>query len=153
MSWIATRICVRFVDVNVLVYAHRPEVPHHDRYRSWLEETRRADEPLGLASVVLSGFIRVVTHPRVFREPTPLDVAFSFSDALRTGANVLAADPGPRHWAIFERLCRTGEARGNLVPDAYVAAIAMERGATLCSADRGFARFPELSWIHPLDAL
>lgn len=141
---------MRFVDVNVLVYAHRRDTPDHEAYRDWLEAARHADEPLGLASVVLSGFVRVVTHPRIFLSPTPLDRALRFVEALRSGANVLSAEPGDRHWPIFARLCRDGDARGNLVPDAHLAAIAVEHGATLFSADRSFARFESLRWRHPL---
>ncbi len=141
---------MRCVDVNVLVYAHRPEAPDHDRYRAWLDGAREADEPLGVSSLVLSGFVRIVTHSRVFKEPTPLDTALDFTEALRTTPNALAVEPGPRHWEIFTRLCRLADVRGNLVPDAYLAALAIERGATFYSADRGFARFRDLRLRHPL---
>lgn len=143
---------MRCVDVNVLLYAHRRDTPEHEGYRDWLEEARRGDEPLAFPSVVLAGFVRVVTHPRIFREPTPLDEALGFVEALRSGSNVLSAEPGGRHWSIFARLCRDGDARGNLVPDAHLAAIALEHGATLFSADRGLARFEGLRWRHPLSA-
>jgi toxin-antitoxin system PIN domain toxin len=142
---------MRCVDVNVLVYAHRPEAPDHDRYRAWLDEARSADEPLGVSPLVLSGFLRVVTHPRVFQEPTPLAVALAATEALRAGPNALAVEPGPRHWEIFTDLCRRADARGNLVPDAYLAALAIEHGGVWYSADRGFARFAGLRWRHPLD--
>lgn len=143
---------MRCIDVNVLVYAHRSESPDHDRYRSWLDDARRSDEPLGISALVLSGFIRIVTHPRVFRDPTPIERALEFTAALRAAPNALAVAPGPRHWDIFVRLCRSSDARGNLVPDAYLAAMTIERGATWWSVDRGFARFPELRWHHPLEA-
>lgn len=110
-----------------------------------------SDQPLGISALVLSGFLRVVTHPRVFRDPTPLEDAVSFATAVRSAPNALEVAPGPRHWDIFLRLCRSADARGNLVPDAYLAAMAIERGATWFSADRGFARFPELRWRHPLE--
>jgi toxin-antitoxin system PIN domain toxin len=142
---------MRCVDVNVLVYAHRPEAPEHARYRAWLDEARKADEPLGLSSVVLSGFLRIVTHPRVFRDPSPLDAAVAFTQALRAAPSALAVEPGQRHWDIFLRLCHAADARGNLVPDTYLAALAIERGATWYSADRGFGRFPDLRWRHPLE--
>lgn len=143
---------MRCVDVNVLVYAHRPESPHHDRFRQWLDDAMGADEPLGLMSLVVSGFVRVVTHPRVFRDRTPLGVALDFADTLRAAPNALAVEPGQRHWPIFTKLCHTVEARGNAVPDAYVAAMAIERGATWYSADRGFSRFADLRWRHPLES-
>ena len=142
---------MRCVDVNVLVYAHRADADRHVEYRSWLEEARTAYEPLGISSVVLSGFVRVVTHPKVFREPTSLDVALAFAGARRGSPAAIAVEPGTRHWSIFEELCRLVEARGNDVPDTYLAAIAIEHGATWYTADRSFARYPMLRWRHPLD--
>jgi uncharacterized protein len=143
---------MRCVDVNVLVYAHRREAPEHDRFRSWLDDARRQPEPLGLASLVLSGFLRVVTHPRVFREPTPMREAMAFVSTVRSAPNVVDVRPGRRHWEIFAGLCQDADVRGNGVADAYLAALAIEHGATWFSADRGFARFPDLRWRHPLDA-
>jgi toxin-antitoxin system PIN domain toxin len=142
---------VRCVDVNVLVNAHRQEAAHHERYRDWLEDARRASEPLGFAPIVLSGFLRVVTHPRVFKEPTPLTTALAFVDALRTSPAAIGVVPGPRHWPIFVELCAAVDAVGNAIPDAFLAALAIEHGATWVTADRGFARFPGLRWEHPLD--
>lgn len=142
---------MRCVDVNVLVYAHRPESPDHARYRDWLNHARRADEPLGVSSLVLSGFLRIVTHPRIFRDPTPLTDAMNFVESMHTAPNALWVQPGHRHWQIFTRLCRATDTRGNLVPDAYLAALAIEQGATWYSADRNFARFPELRWRHPIE--
>ena len=103
---------MRCVDVNVLVYAHRPESPDHDRYRAWLEQARHSHEPLALSSSVLSGFVRVVTHHRVFREPTPLAVALDFVQGLQSSPNVVPVSPGARHWDIFVQLCRQSGARG-----------------------------------------
>lgn len=142
---------MRCVDVNILVYAHRPESPDHARYRDWLDDARRADEPLGISTLVLSGFLRIVTHPRIFRDPTPLAGAVDFVELLRTAPNALQVQPGSRHWQIFTRLCQVADARGNLMPDAYLAALAIEQGATWYSADHNFARFPELRWRHPLE--
>lgn len=142
---------MRCVDVNVLVNAHREEAAHHERYRDWLEEARRASEPLGLAPIVLSGFLRVVTHARIFKEPTPLERALTFVEALRASPASLSVIPGDRHWEIFTELCERVGAVGNTIPDAFLAALAIEHGATWVSADRGFARFPGLRWQHPLD--
>ena len=141
---------MRCVDVNVLVYAHRPESPDHGGYREWLEEARRGVEPLGIPAIVLSGFLRVVTHPRIFKQPTPLDVALEFLEAVRGSPATVPVLPGDRHWQIFTDLCRQLDAKGNTVPDAFLAAIAIEQGASWVSADRGFAGFPGLHWIHPL---
>jgi uncharacterized protein len=139
------------VDVNVLVYAHRADVAEHAVYRSWLEAARSGREPIGVSPVVLSGFLRVVTHARVFQDPTPLGTAVAFASAVRSSPNTLELSPGVRHWDIFAQLCREADARGNLVPDAYLAALAIEAGATWCTADRSFARFPGLKLRHPIE--
>lgn len=139
------------IDVNVLVYAHRREAERHDEYRGWLDAARKGAEPVGVSDLVLSGFIRVVTHPRVFVEPTPLATALAFAEVLRTAPAAVKVSPGPRHWELFRALCQNTGARGNAIPDAYLAALAIELGATWISADRGFSRFSDLRWRHPLD--
>lgn len=137
------------IDVNVLVYAHRRESRDHDRYREWLESLASSDLAYGLADLVLSGFLRVVTHPRIFREPTPLDTAFAFVGELRDRPNAVLVTPGDRHWEIFVRLCQDVDARGNLVADAYLAALAIEAGSEWITTDRDYARFQGLRWRHP----
>jgi len=112
--------------------------------------TIASDEPFGLADLVLGGFVRVATHPRVFDPPAPTERALAFADALRSQPNVVAVTPGPRHWEIFERLCLAAGAKGNLVPDAYLAALAIESGSEWITTDRDFSRFPGLRWRHPL---
>lgn len=139
------------VDVNVLVYAHRPESPDHDAVRAWLEAASGGLEPVGLIPIVASGFLRIVTNPRIFKEPTPIAKALEFVDELRSRPNVKPVLPGARHWSTFDRLCRESGAAGNTIPDAFLAAIAIEQNATWVSADRGFARFKSLRWRHPLD--
>lgn len=140
-------------DVNVLVYAHRRDAPRHEEYRGWLEEAVAGPGPFGLSNLVLSGFLRVVTHPRVFADPTPLSDAVAFARALRDRENRVAAEPGPRHWGIFVDLCRQARARGNLVPDAYLAAIAIESGMEWVTTDGDFQRFPGLKKRHPLEGV
>lgn len=137
-------------DVNVLVYAAREDAPRHAEYRRWLTDVLGSLRPLALPDVVLSGFLRVVTHPRVFASPTPIARAIEFLDVLRSHPSALLVQAGERHWPIFTELCRSAEAKGNLVPDAYLAALAVEHGAELVSSDRDFARFPGLRWRHPL---
>lgn len=138
-------------DVNVLVGAFRSDAPHHDRLRTWLEDAVAAPEDLGLTDAVLAGTVRVLTHPRVFARPTALDVALAQVAALRGADGVVRAAPGPRHWDLVDRLCRAGDARGNLVPDAGHAAVAIEHGALWVTLDRDVARFPGLRWASPLD--
>ena len=138
-------------DVNVLVYAHRADATGHARYREWVEGVLTAEPAFGLADLVLSGFVRVVTHPRVFHEPTPLDTALEFVEALRNHPHCILVAPGPQHWEIFARLCRAAGTRGNLVPDAFLAALAIESGAEWVTTDRDYARFAGLRFRHPFD--
>lgn len=138
-------------DVNVLVNAHRREAAAHEAFRAWLVDAANGHEPLGLSDVVLAGFVRIVTHPRVFAEPTSTALAFEFVSALFACPASVRIEPGDRHWDLFGDLCRRVEAKGNAVPDAYLAALAIEQGAEWITADRGFARFPGLRWRHPLD--
>lgn len=137
-------------DVNVFIYSHRPESPQADEHREWLSRALVADEPFGVSDAVLSSFIRIVTHHRVYREPTPTDVALRFAEAVRSARSAVPVRPGPRHWDVFARLSREVGARGNVVPDAYLAALAIEAGATWITTDYGFARFPGLRWRTPL---
>lgn len=129
-----------------------PSVPMHAAYREWLEAAVDADEAFGVSELVLSGFVRVVTHPRVFSPPEPVASALAFADALRGAPNAVPVAPGTRHWSIFERLCRDADVRGNLVADAYLAALAIESGSEWITTDRDYARFAGLRWRHPLAA-
>ncbi len=138
------------LDVNVLVYAHRTDAPNHDRFRNWLESNVNSDVAYGVADIVLSGFVRVVTHPRVFQQPTPLETALTFVADVRDRLNCVVVHPSERHWEIFTRLCRETDARGNMVADAYLAALAIESGSEWTTTDRDYARFPGLRWRHPL---
>ena len=131
-------------DVNVLVYAHRADSSTHGPARHLLEGELRAGRPVGLADAVLIGFLRVVTHPRIPRTPTPLGAALAVVDALVTAPSATLLRPRVDHWPLLKALCRDADARGNLVPDAHLAALAISSGAELVSADRGFARFPGL---------
>src|SRR3989304_5547577 len=115
-------------DVNVLVSAHRADAPGHAAYRKWLEELINGDQAYGFSDLVLSGFLRVATHPRVFDPPSDLASALAFPEAIRGQPHAVPVAPGPRHWDIFRGLCEAASVRGNLVPDAYLAALAIESG-------------------------
>ena len=115
-------------DVNVLVYAHREDAVDHARYRQWLEETIQSGQPYAISDHVLSGFLRVVTHPRVFTTPSPIRLALDFARQVREQANCQVIAPGSRHWQIFTGLCQSISATGNLVPDVWFAALAIESG-------------------------
>jgi len=138
------------VDVNVLVYAHRADLAEHEAYRPWWESVANGDEPVGVPDLVLSGFLRLVTNRRIFVEPTPPELAWEQVEAMTSAPAVLRVTPGERHWDLFSSLTQEVDARGNDVPDAYLAAYAVENNATWVSADRGFARFERLRWRHPL---
>jgi len=139
-------------DVNILVYAHREDAPRHREYLNWVNRVLNSDAAFGVSDLVLSGFLRVVTHPRVFRDPTPLDRALTFAVSIRDHPNAVTLAPGERHWDIFQRLCHEANVKGNLIPDAYLAALAIETGVEWITADRDYARFPGLRWRHPLNA-
>lgn len=140
---------MRIPDVNVLIGAYRQDDPRHEHLRAWLREALSSAEGFGLTPAVATGFVRIVTHPRVFVTPTPLDIALDQVEQLRAFPGTSWLQPGPQHWQIFSRLCREADARGNRVADAAHAAIAIEHGATWITLDRDFARFPGLRWSAP----
>jgi len=113
-------------------------------------ESLRSETIVGYSDLVLSGVVRVLTHPQIFAEPTQLDEALEYANALREHPSCIPVFPGKQHWQIFTRLCKASGAKGNLVSDAYFAALAIESGAEWITADRDYARFPGLKWRHPL---
>ena len=138
------------LDVNVLVYAYRADTPNHEVYRQWLEAVINSEQAYGMSDLVLSGFLRIVTHPRIFAPPSSIREAMQFVTAVRQQPNCVNIIPGSRHWQIFQSLCREPGIKGNLVPDAYLAALAIESGSEWITTDGDFARFPNLKWQHPL---
>jgi uncharacterized protein len=138
-------------DVNVLIAGFRADHDHHGRARLFLEGARSATDVLGLSDVVLFGVVRLATNPRVFVRPDTVDSVMEYLDVLLEPPGHLVR-AGATHWARFAGLCRHLQLRGNLVPDAYLAALAFEQGAELVTFDRGFGRYPGLSWRCLLDA-
>lgn len=136
-------------DVNVLVHAFRTDSSDHARCRDWLGRLVEGDSQFGMAPQALAALVRLTTNPRIFREPTPPHVALRFCDALLAHPNCTRVQPGARHWEIFCRLCHEANARGNLVSDAWFAALAIEWGCEWVTLDRDFARFPGLRWSMP----
>jgi uncharacterized protein len=136
-------------DVNVLLYAMRVDSPHHGSYGPWLEDALQGDETLGVSELVLSSAIRLATNHRVFWRPSAVDEVLTFCEAVLTAPAATPVRPGERHWSIFTRLLRDAGVRANGVPDAYLAALAIENGATWASRDRGFARFAGLKLLDP----
>lgn len=104
----------------------------------------------GYSDLVLSSFLRVVTQPRIFSRPTDLKSASAFTEIIRSQPNAVPIAPGPRHWGIFSELCQKAGAKGNLIPDAFLAAFAIESGSEWITTNRDYSRFPGLKWRHPL---
>lgn len=137
-------------DVNVLVSAFRTDAPQHDLCRDWLEQALSSDELLAISELVLSGVLRVLTHPKVFNPPTPLNKAVSFARSLLTHPRVAALRPGSGHWRILAQLCEVSYATGNRIPDAFHAALAIEHGCEWITLDRGFSAYPGLRFQNLL---
>jgi uncharacterized protein len=143
---------MRLVDTNVLIYAHRRDAPRHEEYRAWIQAMLDGPEPYAVSDFALIGLVRVVTNRQIYRDaPATIDEALTFADEIRNQPHAQLVSPGPRFWSIFTRLCRQVDARAKLVPDAYLAALAIEHGCELISEDKDFRRFPGLRFRHPLN--
>lgn len=137
------------VDANLLVYAHVISLPQHQAARVWLDGHLNGPTPVGLPWPTLLGFVRLVSNPRIFEQPESIPDAWSQVEEWLACPVVWIPQPSERHRGILSLLLRT-IARSNLVPDAHLAALAIEHGLTLCSTDHDFARFPNLRWDDPL---
>lgn len=140
------------VDVNILLSANRVDDPAQPPVSAWLNERLAGPEAVGISELVLSAYVRIATNHRVYRQPAAPDEALAFCAAVRAAPAAKVVGPGARHWEIFADLVHTAQARANVVPDAYLAALALENGATFVTRDRGFARFPGLRTLDPLAA-
>lgn len=136
-------------DVNVLVYAFRADTEGHVRYCDWLESVLNGPEAYGVSPQVFCSFLRVTTHPRIFVNPSPLAEALEFIHVVQSQPQARVILPGEDHWWIFEALCRESAATGNLVQDAWFAALAIESGCEWITVDRDYARFQGLRWRAP----
>jgi toxin-antitoxin system PIN domain toxin len=139
------------VDANVLLYAYDPSTPQHDVARRWLEEVLSKPEPVLLPWNCLLAFLRLATNPRVWQQPLSVPEAVAIVDEWLALPNVTVPSPGERHWSILRGLLPEAQCRGPLVMDAHLAALAIEHGATLCTNDRDFSRFPQLRLFNPLE--
>jgi len=136
-------------DVNVLLYAFRSDSVNHAAYREWLERVVSSDEAYGMSPQVLSSVVRIATHPRIYAAPSRLEDALSFARVLLEQPTCTVVQPGARHFSIFEDLCRRAAATGNLVQDAWLAALAVESGCEWVTTDGDYTRFPGLRWHRP----
>ena len=129
------------LDVNVVLAAHREDHPHHGPVRGWFDELTAGDESFAVPLPVWASFLRLATNRRIFGVPTPRTEAFAFVDAVCGQPRHLLIGPGPRHLDILRTVCAGAEAVGDLVPDAVLAAVALEHGCEIATLDRDFGRF------------
>jgi uncharacterized protein len=141
---------VILVDANLLVYAGVSSLPQHEPARSWLDAQLSGPNRVGLPWASLLGYLRLVTNPRAFARPEPVVEAWRQVQMWLSAPPAWIPQPGERHAVFLGELFALPGIYGNLIPDAHLAALAIEHGLTLCSADTDFARFPRLSWTNPL---
>jgi toxin-antitoxin system PIN domain toxin len=137
-------------DANLLIYAYDPVSPFHHESKRWLEDILSSSEPVGIAVLSISGFLRFVTNPRIAAKPTPFHHASAIVDSWLAFPHVQILYPGDRYWGLFKKLGTETRASGSFTTDVSIAAIAQEYGATIHTNDRDFARFPNLRWHNPL---
>ena len=137
-------------DANLLLYALDESSPHHARARVWFEKTLGGTETVGFAWLVVLAFLRLSTNPRVFEEPLDVIEALALVDSWLAQPNATVVEPTGRHTGLLRDLLEPLGSAANLTNDAHLAALAIEHGAELCSADADFGRFPGLRWRNPL---
>jgi len=137
-------------DANLLIYAYDSGATQHQRARAWVEETFSGVEMLGLPWQAIAAFLRFMTNRRLPGARLSSEQASHIVDLWLNQANVRTLVPGDQHWALLRRMLIEGQASGPLVSDAIIAALTVEYGGVLHTADRDFARFPGLRWKNPL---
>ncbi|HEY2886796.1 MAG TPA: TA system VapC family ribonuclease toxin [Rhizomicrobium sp.] len=138
------------VDADLLLYAHHSSFSQHSRVRDWLDSQLNGSTRVGLPWTSLLAFLRISTNPKAFSKPEPVGSAWRQVGSWLARDIVWIPEPTERHAEIFGDLLNSTNAFGNLLPDAHLAALALDHGLTLCSADTDFARFPTLRWFNPL---
>jgi toxin-antitoxin system PIN domain toxin len=141
---------VILVDANLLLYAKVRDFPQHEAARTWLDRRLSENAPVGFPWASLLAFVRLVTNPRVFHQPLTIPAAWQQVEAWLNRPAAWIPAPTERHRDILGQLVQASVDTSDLVSDAHIAALAIEHGLTLCSADRDFARFPDLRWENPL---
>jgi toxin-antitoxin system PIN domain toxin len=136
-------------DANVLLYAIDETSPRHAVAKRWLEAALTGPETVGLAWSVLMAVVRLTTRPAIFERPLSVQEAFELVDGWLRQPPVVTVEPTQRHLAILRGLLEPLGTAGNLVPDAHLAALAIEHGGRVVSADHDFGRFPGLRWLDP----
>jgi toxin-antitoxin system PIN domain toxin len=141
---------VILVDANLLIYAIDTDSPHHGSARRWLEDALSGDTAIALPWIVLLAFLRITTRTGIMRRPLPPDEALGYIDSWLRQPYVRALAPGENHWPILKNLLLSSGTAGNLTSDAHVAALALEHGCTIVSADNDFRRFAGVTHVNPL---
>jgi toxin-antitoxin system PIN domain toxin len=139
------------IDANLLIYAHHTGAEQHQRSKEWLERTLESGELAGFAWATLLAFLRITTSPKPFTAPFTAEEAASIVTGWLSNPGVSVLYPTERHWTILSKLMDEGQAKGALVMDAHLAALAIEHGATLCTTDRDFTRFKGLRLLNPME--
>ena len=137
-------------DINLLIYAHNAADPQHTLAKKWWESSINGSNPIGLPWIVMGGFIRLMTHPRVLENPMKTADA---TDCVRTWldqASVIVLEPGKNFPIIFFNFLEDLGSAGNLTTDAHIAALAVEKQGEVHSCDLDFARFKGLNWTNPI---
>jgi toxin-antitoxin system PIN domain toxin len=138
------------LDANILLYAYDSASSHHAKARAWIEQAFSGATLIGLPWQTTSAFLRIMTNPRLPGERFTLQEAVEVVDRWLEQPNVRLLAPGDDHWLLFRQMIVEGQAPGALVSDAHLAALTIECGGVLHTADRDFARFPGLRWTNPL---
>ncbi len=137
------------LDVNIVLAAHRGDHPHFSAVRGWFDRLLAGDQSFSVPTIVWGSFLRLATNRRVFEVPTPRADAFAFVEATCAQPRHLLTSPGERHLALLRRLCDEADATGDLLPDAVLAAVAVEHGCEVVTLDRDFARFTSVRHLRP----
>ena len=138
------------LDANVLLYANDAQSPHHERSKRWVEQALRGARRVGIPWQTIGAFTRISTHPRIFAEPLSAAEAWTVVEDWLASPAVWVPPATEATARVYADLVRTAAPTGNLVTDAQLAALAVEHGLTVVSADTDFARFPQVRWTNPL---
>ena len=138
------------LDANLLLYAYDDRSPRHFEASEWLEQVFRGPELIGLPWQVLWAFLRLSTSSRVFTNSLSMEAAIDVVEQWMSQRYARLLAPGDRHWGLLRQMLIGGNVRGPLTTDAELAALTIEHGGVLYTADRHFARFPGLRWVNPL---
>ncbi|TMR92487.1 type II toxin-antitoxin system VapC family toxin [Nonomuraea basaltis] len=138
-------------DINVLINAFRKEAPGHVACHKLVDELINGDSAYAVTDYVINGVVRVLSVEALYDDPPAMEQILDYVDQVRNQPHAVLVNPGERHWEIFRKLCRQTNARRKLIPDAYLAALAIEHGCEFVTCDKDFARFEGLRWRSPLN--